>query len=84
MVTILEMEPFYVPVWSNASLGWRSILKGRAIIEDRIKWREGNGRTINFLFNWWVKDKPLELRNGISISEDHWLDTICSQSNTPS
>nr|AIK35195.1 LINE-type retrotransposon LIb DNA [Ipomoea batatas] len=49
----------HIPQCSNASWGWRGILKGRNILAKGLKWCVGDGTAINFWHDWWTGKKPL-------------------------
>lgn len=51
-------------------------MKGKTIVEDETRWKVGNCKTIKLWSDWWVKDKPLELENGMSIIDDQQLDIV--------
>ncbi|GAA0169943.1 hypothetical protein LIER_24319 [Lithospermum erythrorhizon] len=39
---------------SNPSYGWRSLLQGQKILKKGVRWRVGDGRTINFRTEPWI------------------------------
>lgn len=57
-----------VPV--NASWEWKSIVRGREIIEANVGWRVGNGRSINFWTDRWIGDRSLCQEESIAIPGD--------------
>ncbi|XP_019158195.1 PREDICTED: uncharacterized protein LOC109154910 [Ipomoea nil] len=52
---------------ANASWTWRSIIKGRSIIETGARWRVGSGDSLDFWSDWWVSDKPIGLGATVNI-----------------
>lgn len=42
-------------------------MRGRTVIETGAAWRVGNRRTLNFLSDWWVGEKPLGLEMEIDV-----------------
>ncbi|XP_026452273.1 uncharacterized protein LOC113352696 [Papaver somniferum] len=44
---------------SRASWSWRSILKGKNIIKDGLRWAIGNGEQVDVWRDVWCSDKPL-------------------------
>lgn len=60
---------FTATIPSNASWGWRSIIKGRAVIEGGASWRVGDGKSLSFWADWWVGKKPLGLDMEIDIAK---------------
>nr|GMC49073.1 Taste receptor type 1 member 1 like [Ipomoea batatas] len=44
---------------ANGPWGWRSILKGRNVLTNGLKWKVGNGSNINFWNDWWTGEAPL-------------------------
>lgn len=51
----------FFPKWSivkakegNGSFAWKSILKGRAVIEKGMQWRVGNGASIRIYQDEWL------------------------------
>lgn len=47
------------------SKGWKSIIRGRSVLELGARWQIGNGKTVDFWSDWWVGDKPLGLVHGV-------------------
>lgn len=55
---------------SNASWRWRSIVKGRNVIERGAAWRVGDGKSLNLWTNWWIGHQPLGLDVETNILDD--------------
>ncbi|XP_019167697.1 PREDICTED: uncharacterized protein LOC109163410 [Ipomoea nil] len=60
---------FATPMIANASWGWRSIMRGRSIVELGAAWRIGNGLSLNFWSDWWTGDKPLAFMDEVTIPD---------------
>ncbi|XP_031120628.1 uncharacterized protein LOC116023758 [Ipomoea triloba] len=74
-----------LPTCSNASWGWRSILKGRDILTKGLKWRVSDGKSINFWGDWWVGDRPLAEavpNGGVTIPAHTLVDRFITPGNT--
>lgn len=44
---------------SNCSWGWKSVMKGKQVLLDGLKWNIGNGERVSFWNDWWAGDIPL-------------------------
>lgn len=52
-------------VQATDSRSWKSIIRGRNVLELGARWQIGNGRTVDFWSDWWVGDKPFGLTHKV-------------------
>lgn len=57
-------------VSTRASWGWKSIVRGRSVVEGCMSWRVGDGKSINCWSDKWVGASPLRLTNGVETPEE--------------
>ncbi|XP_019160459.1 PREDICTED: uncharacterized protein LOC109157030 [Ipomoea nil] len=68
---------FTAPNPRKSSWCWRSIIRWWSTIELGSAWRVGNGRTLNFLSDWSVADKPLGFLEDIEITDEVANAKVC-------
>ncbi|XP_019188879.1 PREDICTED: uncharacterized protein LOC109183149 [Ipomoea nil] len=66
---IKDKNFFTLPLQNNASWGWRSVLRGRSLVELEAAWRVGDGSSLSFWLDWWVGEKPLALMENVEIQD---------------
>ncbi|XP_019051395.1 PREDICTED: uncharacterized protein LOC109113919 [Nelumbo nucifera] len=52
---------FQATVPPCSSLGWRSLIKGREVLQKGLFWQIGNGNSINFLTDPWLLNPGLQI-----------------------
>lgn len=67
---IKDSNLFTAPITCSSSWGWKSIVKGRSIVELGASWRVGNGKALKFWSDWWVGSKPIGLEWDLEIPDN--------------
>jgi hypothetical protein len=64
----------------SSSYTWRSILFGKELLQQGLRWGIGNGRTTKLLSDNWVPDLlPFQMKTRISVPEGAKVDLLIDQ-----
>ncbi|GAA0168567.1 hypothetical protein LIER_23254 [Lithospermum erythrorhizon] len=63
-------------LWANPSFGWRSLLEGHKVLSKGIRWRVGDGRSINMWTEPWVPRNTDFFLRGEQGDKPRWVSEL--------
>ncbi|GAA0176382.1 hypothetical protein LIER_29386 [Lithospermum erythrorhizon] len=63
-------------VGSNPSFGWRSLLEGRRILSKGLRWRFGDGKSIDIWKDPWVPRRTDFMMRGLQMDGPQWVSQL--------